>query len=181
MESSPFSLVHERNRPISGLGRSDPRQNQRGHHRNYPSTRPHFIRSSDIIPITLPEITRYFQASARLAVLVCSLAALSFAQTTQGIITGQIADAHDGNPLPGARITATHVASGVMSRADSDSAGYYFLPLLSPGIYFIRIEAGIRYQAKEVHELELAVAASLNLDLRLRPFDDVWEQKQRQS
>src|SRR5436190_71210 len=168
MKSGPFGLVHKANGPFPGLGRSDPRQNQRGHHRNYPSARPHFIRSSDIIPITLPEITRYFQASARLAVLVCSLAALSFAQTTQGIITGQIADAHDGNPLPGARITATHVASGVMSRADSDSAGYYFLPLLSPGVYYIRVEAGIRYHAKVVHELVLAVAASPNLELRPR-------------
>src|SRR5262249_3784960 len=74
-----------------------------------------------------------------------------------------------------------HVASGITRDATSDADGFYFFPLLSPGAYYIRAEAGPRYQAREVHELELAVASSLKLDLRLRPFDDVWEQQQRQS
>jgi hypothetical protein len=56
----------------------------------------------------------------------------------------------------------------------SDAGGFYYLPLLSPGLYSVRAEAA-GYQAQELQELELAVAARLEVDFRLRPLADVWE------
>ena len=54
------------------------------------------------------------------------------------------------------------------------------LPLLSPGPYQIRVEAE-QYQAQEVDDLELPVAGRLELNLRLRPLNDVWEAGQYRS
>ena len=56
----------------------------------------------------------------------------------------------------------------------SDASGYYYLPLLSPSLYQIRVTAPA-YQSQEVQELELTVAARVELDFRLRPLSDVWE------
>ena len=47
--------------------------------------------------------------------------------------------------------------------------------LLPPGAYRIRATAD-GYQAQEVHELELPVAGRVDLNLKLRPLGDVWEQ-----
>src|SRR5581483_5449264 len=70
----------------------------------------------------------------------------------------------------------TNVAGG----ATSDPYGYYTLPLLSPGIYQVRVTADA-YQAQQVQEIELTVAARINLDFRLRPLNDVWEAGQYNS
>ena len=43
-----------------------------------------------------------------------------------------------------------------------------------PGFYQIRVTAPA-YQSQEVQELELTVAARIELDFRLRPLSDVWE------
>ena len=43
-------------------------------------------------------------------------------------------------------------------RSTSDASGYYYLPLLSPGLYRVRVTAPA-YQSQEVQELELTVAA----------------------
>ncbi len=64
--------------------------------------------------------------------------------------------------------------SNLAGAATSDSAGYYYLPLLSPGFYQIRVTAPA-YQSQEVQEIELTVAARVELDFRMRPLSDVWE------
>ena len=46
-------------------------------------------------------------------------------------------------------------ASDIVHTAVTSAAGNFLLPLLSPGFYRIRIDAGKRFQAQEVHELEL--------------------------
>src|SRR6185436_6046741 len=50
----------------------------------------------------------------------------------------------------------------------------------SPGFYRIRATAS-GYQAREVQELELPVAARLELNFQLRPLNDVWEAGQYRS
>ena len=62
----------------------------------------------------------------------------------------------------------------------SDVSGYYLLPLLSPGLYHIRATAE-GFQAQELQEIELTVAARVDLDFRLRPLSDVWEAGQYNS
>ncbi len=113
--------------------------------------------------------------------LLLLLAGVSLrAQTTQGLISGRILNSVTGRPVAGAVITystATLVASG---KFQSDAAGYYFLPLLSAGLYNIRVAAQT-YQAAEVQRIELPVAGRIQLDVKLRPLNDVWETGQFRS
>ncbi len=89
-------------------------------------------------------------------------------------------DSQTAAPVGGARVSSFQVATNTSSVALSDSAGWYVMPLLPPGTYRVRVEAS-GYQAREVHELELPIAARLELDFRLRPLSDVWEAGQYRS
>ncbi len=109
----------------------------------------------------------------------CS-AVLATAQTTQGLISGRLVNSQRGNPISGAQVSYWNSATGSSGSARSDPSGNFFLPLLSPGYYRIRAAAD-SYQAQEVHELELPVAARLELNFRLRPLNDVWEAGQYRS
>jgi hypothetical protein len=105
-------------------------------------------------------------------VLFCASAAWS--QTTQGLISGQLVDSVTGRPVASANVIFSSATTTLAGGASSDASGYYYLPLLSPGIYAIRVMAPA-YQSQEVQELELTVAARIELDFRLRPLSDVWE------
>jgi Carboxypeptidase regulatory-like domain/TonB-dependent Receptor Plug Domain len=85
-----------------------------------------------------------------------------------------------GRPVPGASVFFTSATSNLAGASTSDPSGYYYLPLLSPGTYQIRVTSGA-YQAQEVQELQLTVAARIELDFRLRPLNDVWESGQYKS
>lgn len=102
------------------------------------------------------------------------------AQSTQGLVFGNVSDSLTGNSISGAEFSALNRLTGVERVGKSDLSGNYVLPLLSPGIYRIRA-AKDGYQTQELHELDLAVAATLSIPFRLRPREDVWEQKQRKS
>src|SRR5581483_10819264 len=98
----------------------------------------------------------------------------AFCQTTQGLISGRLVNSVTGRPISGANILYTSATSNLVGASNSDASGYYYLPLLSPGIYQIRVSAP-EYQSQEIQELELTVAARVELDFRLRPLSDVWE------
>jgi hypothetical protein len=104
--------------------------------------------------------------------LLCAAAASS--QTTQGLISGQLVDSVTGRPIASANVIFASAITTLAGGASSDASGYYYLPLLSPGIYQIRVMAPA-YQSQEVQDLELTVAARIELDFRLRPLSDVWE------
>ncbi|HKA01787.1 MAG TPA: TonB-dependent receptor, partial [Candidatus Solibacter sp.] len=116
----------------------------------------------------------------RIAFAAIAFAGVAPAQTTQGLISGRIVDSLSGRAIPGAEIRATIAGGGSPVIGHSGAAGYFVLPLLSPGSYRLRIEAE-NYQAAEVHQLELAVAARLDLQFRLRPVSDVWQAGQYRS
>src|SRR5260370_1022075 len=107
-----------------------------------------------------------------LVLLVCALAGI--AQTTQGLISGRLVNSVTGKPITGADVGYWSSTGNFAGTAASDASGYYYLPLLSPGFYRIRVTAP-SYQSQEVQELELTVAARIELDFRLRPLNDVWE------
>src|SRR6266436_2141969 len=120
------------------------------------------------------------KAVIRLAgVLVCS-AWIAAGQTTQGLIAGKLVNSQTGAPIAKAGISYSNAATGSSGIATSDASGNFFLPMLSPGFYRIRATAA-GYQAREVQELELPVAARLELNFRLRPLNDVWEARQYRS
>jgi hypothetical protein len=102
------------------------------------------------------------------------------AQTTQGLISGRLLSSVTGTPIQGANIVYTSSFTNLAGGAVSDESGYYLLPLLSPGLYQVRVTAK-GFQAQEVQELELTVAARIDLDFRLRPLNDVWEAGQYNS
>jgi Carboxypeptidase regulatory-like domain/TonB-dependent Receptor Plug Domain len=100
-------------------------------------------------------------------------------QTTQGLISGHLVDSVTGRPVAEAAVAATS-DSGAEARAESDADGYYYLPLLSPASYRIRVTAP-NYQSQEVQEVTLPVAGRLEFNFRLRPLSDVWESGQYNS
>jgi hypothetical protein len=106
--------------------------------------------------------------------LLLACGASGWAQTTQGLISGQLVDSVTGRPIPAANVVFSSATTTLAGGASADASGYYYLPLLSPGIYSIRVAAAA-YQSQEVQELELTVAARIELDFRLRPLSDVWE------
>lgn len=121
-----------------------------------------------------------FAAHLRLMIGVLILGAAASGQTTQGLISGRLVDSVTGRPISGARVLFTSSLTLVAGGAASDSSGYYLLPLLSPGLYQVRVTAG-GYQSQEVQDLELTVAARVDLYFRLRPLSDVWESGQYNS
>src|SRR5260370_21721825 len=107
--------------------------------------------------------------------LVCMVFAVAgLAQTTQGLISGRLVDSVTGKPIAGVDVGYWSSTSNLAGAGASDASGYYYLPLLSPGFYRIRVTAP-SYQSQEVQELEVTVAARIELDFPLRPLNDVWE------
>ena len=102
------------------------------------------------------------------------------AQTTQGLIAGDVRHARTGAPIAQATVAYVHQSTGNSGSAATDAAGGYFLPLLSPGVYRLRVTAP-QFQAQEVQELELPVAGRLEVSFALRPLNDVWESGQYRS
>ena len=95
------------------------------------------------------------------------------AQTTQGLISGQVLDAIFGTPLPRAIVTWTNLNSAEKGDTAAHGLGLYTLPLLSPGIYELRADVE-GYQPQVVAEQELSVASRLDVTFRLRPDYAVW-------
>jgi hypothetical protein len=102
------------------------------------------------------------------------------AQTTQGMIRGEIVNLRDGHTVPGCRVVASNEGTGLRHSARSGSHGEYVLPLLSPGKYMLRVECG-QFQSQELHRLELQVAEQLAIQIRMRPLGEVWEDQYRRS
>jgi hypothetical protein len=105
---------------------------------------------------------------------------VAHSQTTQGLIAGRVVDSISGQPVPTARITWSKISTPLGWAAVPDAAGYFNLPLLSPGRYHLRIDAP-GYQGQEAYDLDLPVAGRLDFNLRLRPLTDVWEAGQFRS
>ena len=96
----------------------------------------------------------------RLAILAVSALGCLTAQTTQGLISGSILNSVTGRPVSGASVTFNSATLSTSGTLQSDSAGYYFLPLLSTGTYSIRAIAD-GYQSQELQQLELPVAGRI--------------------
>ena len=103
-----------------------------------------------------------------------------FGQTTQGLISGTIVDSVTGAAIADASVTYTSETLAATGTLKSDTAGYYFLPLLSAGTYSVRCEAN-GYQSQQLEQLDLPVAGRIQIEFRLRPLSDVWEAGQYRS
>jgi hypothetical protein len=87
-------------------------------------------------------------------------------QTGASTITGKVADPSGGS-VPGAKVTATNVATGVIYPTKTNEDGSYVFPSLAPGNYTISVEqTGF---AKSVHpDITLHVADTVAIDFTLK-------------
>ena len=122
----------------------------------------------------------FYLHAVRLPFLFLLASAVGTAQTTQGLISGRLLNSQTGRPISEANVTYASSLTDLVGGAVSDKSGYYLLPLLSPGLYHVRATAE-GFQAQEIQEIELTVAARIDLDFRLRPLSDVWEAGQYNS
>ena len=119
--------------------------------------------------------------SVVLATLVALWCWPASSQTTQALVIGRIEDAITGEPLKDAKVHYVHLATRVARDAFAGPSGIYVLPLLSPGIYRIRVENGEEYQPREAAAVEIPVSGLIELDFQLRPVADLWEAGQYRS
>lgn len=112
--------------------------------------------------------------AARLTV-VCTVAVIAAipvpGQSTQGVIRGRVVAALDGAGVAGANIICRSTSLDLIGQTLSDKNGYYALTSLSPGTYRLRVEKS-GYRPVEFQELELHVAARLELDFPLNTADE---------
>ena len=99
--------------------------------------------------------------------IVCLLLCLSpaSAQTDRATLTGSVTDAR-GSAAPGARVTATSVASGLLYTVMTNSAGVYVISSLPVGEYTEAIsDSG--FSPVEFESFSLQVGETRQLDARL--------------
>src|ERR1041385_3438327 len=97
------------------------------------------------------------------ALLLCLAAyANGFSQSTSATVGGTIQDA-SGAFIPGVTVTATNVATGIVSTIISNEAGVYQFASLQPGTYEIKAELpGFRTAVTKDFQLGGAQQARLN-------------------
>src|SRR5215472_8915174 len=97
-----------------------------------------------------------------------------FAQT-EGEITGQVTDS-SGSIIPSAKVTVTNDGTGAKRVANTDAAGIYAVPSLSPGIYTITVEAsGFRTDVRRSVELQVQQTARLDFQMQVGQLSEVIE------
>src|SRR5262249_28065339 len=91
----------------------------------------------------------------RLVALVIA-AFCSYAQEYRATITGTITDA-SGAAVPGARISAINLQTGLTVKSEANAQGHYVIPFLLPGQHKVQVEhAG--FKAFEQGPIELRVS-----------------------
>jgi hypothetical protein len=116
-----------------------------------------------------------------LAAFACLLAAApAAAQEVRASLSGTVTDP-SGAPVPGAKITVTHLAKNTTIVSESNETGLYSTPLLEPAAYNVTVEkdgfrrvvrANIVLQSLEKARLDVqlqigAVAETINVDATL--------------
>src|SRR5579884_1376419 len=94
--------------------------------------------------------------------LICGGA---MAQVSSGDLTGAVTDPA-GAVVPGATVTASDAAHGIIRSAVSDTAGQYRIGLLPPGVYRVRVEA-TGFGAKIIDGIAIRVGDIVVADARL--------------
>lgn len=89
------------------------------------------------------------------------------AQTAGATLIGRAVD-NEGNPLPGATVTATETRTGFTRTVVTDSEGNFRLPSLPAGSYVVVIELS-GFAAVTVEEVRLNVATERQIDVTLSP------------
>ncbi|MCL4401783.1 MAG: carboxypeptidase regulatory-like domain-containing protein, partial [Acidobacteria bacterium] len=104
-----------------------------------------------------------------LILLLLAMAGAVDAQTTTGQITGVIQDASKA-VIPGAKVMAANVQTGLKREASTNDLGYYSFPLLPPGTYrVVAQKEGFRPVSQTGITLSVDDVARVDLVLQLGP------------
>src|SRR5262245_43871289 len=96
---------------------------------------------------------------------VPGLATVASAQVGSGQLTGLVTDAA-GAAVPGAMVTATNLATGVLRQAVSSSAGLFTISGLPPGTY--RLDVGLSgFKPMRRDDLRLETGRTVRVDVSL--------------
>src|SRR4051794_4539879 len=106
---------------------------------------------------------RMMKQAGYLAVLMLLVAAVLFAQSNTGTITGVVQDAN-GGVVPNATVTVTNTGTNETKTVTTDSDGRYEAPSLSVGLYKVTATAG-GFQETTVENARLAVGDKLRVDV----------------
>jgi carboxypeptidase family protein len=104
--------------------------------------------------------------------LLCALClgastVLGQARSSSADLTGTVSDPSK-SPIRGASVTATNFAVGLARSAITDVNGVYRIPLLSPGVYEVKIELnGFTTQIKKDVTLTVGQTLTLNFEMAL--------------
>jgi hypothetical protein len=107
----------------------------------------------------------YIRRFAVLTFVLFLLAVYSYGQTTNGLVTGVVTDT-TGAAVPGAVVTVTNPATGVVRTANSNESGTYIVPQLAPGNYDISV-AKPGFATDKRSDVQLQVNQSVTLDFKL--------------
>src|ERR1051325_1452816 len=107
------------------------------------------------------------------ALLVVSMPVGLFAQSSNGSISGNVAD-DQGGALPGVTITATNVNTGATRTTVTNEKGHYEVGLLPPGTYNVSAElSGFQPFKRSGVVVNVGTDVALNLALRVGAAETV--------
>jgi len=95
-----------------------------------------------------------------------AVAGLLFAQSDRGVITGTVSDA-TGGVVGGATVTVTNQATGVSSKASTNTSGTYTIPFLPPGVYTITAEQP-GFKKHVIEKVNVVLGESTRQDISLQ-------------
>jgi hypothetical protein len=104
----------------------------------------------------------------RACIVACLLLAGPAAAQSTGAISGRIADAQTGQPVPGAVVIATGDALPGAENVRTDSAGEFEIGLLPPGEYTLNVHADA-HQSFSQERLLVHAGRTLRLNLAIVP------------
>lgn len=103
-------------------------------------------------------------ARALAVALMLVFATAAFAQVDRATLTGIVKDPSDA-VIPGATVTVMNLATGVASKATTNTEGTYLVVNLPPGEYLVQAEAQGFQRFEQTIRLEVGQRASLDLSL----------------
>ncbi|HEV2380426.1 MAG TPA: carboxypeptidase-like regulatory domain-containing protein [Terriglobia bacterium] len=86
-------------------------------------------------------------------------------QAVNAVLYGSVSDV-SGAPIPGAKLIARNVETGITTERSSDSTGEYLFPSLAPGHYAVQV-AKSGFSTKDVSGLTLLVNQQARVDVEL--------------
>jgi hypothetical protein len=106
------------------------------------------------------------------AIILLMSAVSLHGQTTNGSIQGSVTDPN-GGAIPGARVTARNLDTGLTQKTTTTQAGIYSLPNLPPGRYAITVEApDLKKYSQEGVTVATGTEVSLDISMQLGAVSD---------